>query len=100
MGDSHGRNQLAGYGSWAIPMAAGSSEVMCRCWRPSGPGLLGRLRAFLLGIWPELHWQGALTTPSDGFGVSRGNLKTEDSVDVLLRLNVIHQHFAENGLEA
>lgn len=93
--DSHGRRQLAGYGSWAIPCAPGTSEVLCRCWRPAGQGLLGRLRAHLLGIVPELLHTEIVADP----GKSRAGLSTEDSVDVLLRLSVVHQNFKENGLE-
>merc|ERR1712217_329645 len=53
--DSHGWHQLAGYGSWALPSFPGTSEVLCRCWRPSGQGFLARLRAHLLGMVPELQ---------------------------------------------
>mmetsp|Transcript_53292 Transcript_53292/g.152760 ORF Transcript_53292/g.152760 Transcript_53292/m.152760 type:complete len:216 (+) Transcript_53292:3-650(+) len=92
--DSHGRRQVAGYGSWALPVGPGTTEVSCRCWRPSGNGILARLRAFLLGMLPELLQLGVVSDPCK----SRSGLRTEDSVDVLLRINVIHQHFKQNGL--
>lgn len=102
--DSHGRHQLAGYGSWALPICAGTSEALCRCWRPTGHGILSRLRSVFLGAAPELHpdpqqQQGpapsSISDPSQG----RAGLRTEDTVDVLLRVSVIHQDFEQNGLE-
>eukprot|EP00929_Paragymnodinium_shiwhaense_P105338 TRINITY_DN70301_c0_g1_i1.p1 TRINITY_DN70301_c0_g1~~TRINITY_DN70301_c0_g1_i1.p1 ORF type:complete len:231 (-),score=11.90 TRINITY_DN70301_c0_g1_i1:454-1146(-) len=100
--DSHGRQQLAGYGTFAIPPSAGTTEVLCRCWRPAGEGFLGKLRAHLLGSRPELPRPAVLSDAPNGHshGINRTGLSTEDSVDVLLRLSVIHQHFAENGLGA
>lgn len=92
--DSHGRHQLAGYCSWAVPTTPGAKEVVCRCWRPTGSTLLERLRMHLLGIVPELQE----TTILSRGGFSRAGLRTEDSVDVLLRINVIHKHFKQNGI--
>eukprot|EP00927_Polykrikos_kofoidii_P078910 TRINITY_DN75707_c0_g1_i1.p1 TRINITY_DN75707_c0_g1~~TRINITY_DN75707_c0_g1_i1.p1 ORF type:complete len:218 (+),score=27.80 TRINITY_DN75707_c0_g1_i1:131-784(+) len=99
--DSHGRNQLVGYGSYALPATAGSSEVLCRCWRPSGgSSLLARLRARLLGVWPELQRPDTISDCGQGAGTNRDGLWTEDSVDIFLRLNIVQQHFQENGLVA
>lgn len=92
--DSHGRRQLAGYGAWTLPVGPGAIEVLCRCWRPCGTSWLGRLRAFLLGIIPELFHTSAVSDPRK----SRAGLRAEDSVDVLLRINVVHQHFDQHGL--
>mmetsp|Transcript_18746 Transcript_18746/g.35180 ORF Transcript_18746/g.35180 Transcript_18746/m.35180 type:complete len:191 (-) Transcript_18746:54-626(-) len=93
--DAHGRHRLAGYGSWALPSTAGSVEVQCRCWRPTGNRFLSRLRSYLLGIVPELQQSALLSDPA----TSRPGFRTEDSVDVLLRINIIHQNFALHGLE-
>ncbi|CAE8743687.1 unnamed protein product, partial [Polarella glacialis] len=93
--DAHGRHRLAGYGSWALPTTPGTTEVLCRCWRPTGDGLVARLRSFFLGIVPELQQSAAISDT----GSSRPGLRTEDSVDVLLRINIVHQNFEQNGLE-
>lgn len=88
--DAHGRHRLAGYGTWALPSTPGPVEVLCRCWRPTGTGFLARLRSFLLGIIPELQQTAALTESG-----SRPGFRTEDSVDVLLRINIVHQNFTQ-----
>eukprot|EP00933_Yihiella_yeosuensis_P028402 TRINITY_DN22210_c0_g1_i1.p1 TRINITY_DN22210_c0_g1~~TRINITY_DN22210_c0_g1_i1.p1 ORF type:complete len:198 (+),score=11.99 TRINITY_DN22210_c0_g1_i1:86-679(+) len=93
--DSHGRHRLAGYGSWVLPTTPGTTEVLCRCWRPTGNGWLSRLRSFFLGNVPEFQQTAQLADPSH----DRPGLRTEDSVDVLLRINIVHQNFKQNGLE-
>mmetsp|Transcript_35703 Transcript_35703/g.83006 ORF Transcript_35703/g.83006 Transcript_35703/m.83006 type:complete len:201 (+) Transcript_35703:46-648(+) len=93
--DSHGRQRLAGYGSCAVPLVPGAREVLCRCWRLTGDGMCARLRAFLVGIVPELLVSSMLSDHSR----SRPTLKTEDSVDVLVRLSIVHQNFPQNSVE-
>eukprot|EP00435_Cladocopium_sp_Y103_P053199 s483_g17.t1 len=81
-------------------MDVGDFEFMCTRGlggHSIGTGFLSRLRSFLLGIVPELQQTAALTDPSGSCGKSY--LLTEDSVDVFLRINIVHQNFAVNGLE-
>merc|ERR1711904_656891 len=61
--DSHGRNQLAGYGSVMIPTKPVTVEMLCHCWRPAGRSLLARLRAFFIGVVPELQQNLVLCDP-------------------------------------
>eukprot|EP00405_Crypthecodinium_cohnii_P048543 CAMPEP_0206604600 /NCGR_PEP_ID=MMETSP0325_2-20121206/49531_1 /ASSEMBLY_ACC=CAM_ASM_000347 /TAXON_ID=2866 /ORGANISM="Crypthecodinium cohnii, Strain Seligo" /LENGTH=240 /DNA_ID=CAMNT_0054119213 /DNA_START=181 /DNA_END=905 /DNA_ORIENTATION=- len=64
--------------------------------RPRPPGSPAQLPPV-----PELLHSSLISdSSSTGNGTSKGRLvlRTEDSVDVLFRLNLVHQYFEENGL--
>ena len=95
--DDYGRNQLAGYGTVFVPTAPGTHEVVVQCWRPRHKSSMWtRLKRHLLGTVPEfvddkknLTWEN---------NRSRAGILTEDTVEVLVRFNVLMQEFERNNL--
>jgi len=96
--DAYGRQQFGGYGMASVPMRPGTSELRVRCWRPvHAAGFCGwrGWRDWLLGVQPELERTEVVSDPTQ----SRTELRTEGSVEVFLRLSIVHQHFGQNGIE-
>lgn len=95
--DAYGRNQLVGYGSVFIPTKPGTHELILQCWRPLECDSSDRsLRQTLLGETPDFleSQMGNISQPNR----SRPHIRAENSVEVLLRLNIILQYFKLNNI--
>mmetsp|Transcript_34745 Transcript_34745/g.106746 ORF Transcript_34745/g.106746 Transcript_34745/m.106746 type:complete len:233 (-) Transcript_34745:153-851(-) len=91
--DEHGRAHPAGYGFCDIPMTAGISQVIVRCWRPTG-SLRDEMTSFFMGTTAKLGNNDIVCSKTAW--KSRCRLVTVPAGQVQINFNVVLRNFAQN----
>ncbi|KAK9817261.1 hypothetical protein WJX72_011956 [[Myrmecia] bisecta] len=90
--DSHGRNDISGYGFCHIPTAAGVYDIDCPTWLPEG-SLGERLTGFFVGGHPRLRWEEVVHSPGDRF-----RLQTVAGGMIHLHLGIVTKDFERHNV--
>lgn len=90
--DTHGCNEIAGYGFCHVPTSPGMHEVTIACWVPEG-SLGERFQAFFLGGHPRLRVDELVHTPGDRF-----RLQTRSAGQVHVHLGVVLKNFGVHNI--
>ena len=94
--DSHGRNDLVGYGIVDLPKISGSHELECATWRPRGTRQQ-EYSAFFLGGHPRLSATGLQVLYRDAWD-HRCQLTTVPSGTVYLQVDVLMKNYDANTM--
>lgn len=89
--DSHGRNDLVGYGVVDLPKVPGTHELECATWRPRGTRQQ-EYSAFFLGGHPRLSATGLQVLYRDAWN-NRCQLTTVPAGTVYLQVDVLMKNY-------
>eukprot|EP00919_Chromeraceae_sp_WS-2016_P000105 GHVR01000295.1.p1 GENE.GHVR01000295.1~~GHVR01000295.1.p1 ORF type:complete len:103 (+),score=8.13 GHVR01000295.1:640-948(+) len=86
--DEHGRHNIYGYGTLAIPMGSGEYNLDMPCWRP-----MGAWYDRFIGANSELQYPGIVACSLNKYG-----LRTFSGCKVEVEVNVIGRNFHLHGI--
>merc|ERR1711971_120787 len=87
------------YGSLALPMYPGHSELDCRTWTPVGPSLLGEARVLhRVGGAPALHADLCAGLLDGNIPESRAQMVTKSSGTVRILLDTVFRNASAHGI--
>ncbi|CAB3977816.1 Meckel syndrome type 1 [Paramuricea clavata] len=93
--DQWERFRTEGYGYITVPNKAGTHEITVNTWRPTGNGLVPKMRRFFIGGSPELEDVTYVKQPAgseDHKVLSKFGFKTATSGSVRVKLNIVQQY--------
>eukprot|EP01135_Chromosphaera_perkinsii_P002039 Nk52_evm86s215 gene=Nk52_evmTU86s215 len=91
--DSHGRNELAGYGFVNVPTSPGTYDLDVATWKPAG-SIGEQITSYFVGGGPRLQNKELIYSNND-----RYRLRTVAAGKVHVQLGVIVRNFEKHGVE-